>query len=456
MRRFTFDRLATYLLFLAIATAACLMPAQSDTFWQLRAGQEMVATGRVLLADTFTHTVPGAYWPNHEWLSQVIFYLLHALGGMSLLTAFAAALVVLSWVCAWRLMQGSVVLRLALVLVLVAPSARLWSLRPQLVSLLLLGVTCLLLHTGRTRWIPLLFLAWANFHGGVMLGLAALGGGLVGAVWIDRTRAKSAALTLTASAAAVCITPLGLSVWTEIPQMLRRLDTYGVSEWQPASLTEPSNLPFWGAALVLITLVVRCRRSLDVDSAAMAGAALALLPMAIQSSRNVTPFLLVAGPPLSRLLPLVIAWSAQRRRRERHGFNLGFAGASTIACVAVVVIAWMRPLERLNWTPVPTNVARQVSSCRGNLYNLYDNGGYLVWFVPEKPVFMDSRQDPFPVELVSAQISAERTGEYKELFSKYDVRCVAVPPASRVATSLHKDGWRVTFADARWRVLHRQ
>jgi hypothetical protein len=453
MRPLTFDRLATYLLFLGIATAACLMPAQSDTFWQLRAGQEMTVNGRVLLEDTFTHTVRGAFWPNHEWLSQVVFYFVHAAGGLPGLTAFAAALVTLSWICMWQIMQGPVAVRLVLVLVLIAPSARLWSLRPQLVSLLLLCVTCLLVHQRRTKWIPLLFLAWANFHGGVMLGLAALGGALAGIVWVDRRQVKAAVATLTASAAAVCLTPLGLTVWTEIPQMLQRLDAYGVREWQSASLTNPFDLPFWLAAIALIGFFIRNCRTVDRETAAISGAALALIPLAVESSRNITPFMLVAAPALSRLLPVARSWAPQRRRRERLAFNMGFAVTASAACVAGIAAAWSAPLARLNWAPVPHAVAREVSACRGNIYNLYDNGGYLVWFVPQKPVFMDSRQDPFPVELVSAQIAAERTGEYGALFEKYNVRCAALPPESRVAKALGRAGWQVVSHAPQWVVL---
>ena len=57
--RFTFDRLLTTLLFLAIAIAACLMPAQNDTWWQLRAGHDMWSGRTVLLRDTFSHTAYG-------------------------------------------------------------------------------------------------------------------------------------------------------------------------------------------------------------------------------------------------------------------------------------------------------------------------------------------------------------------------------------------------------------
>src|SRR6478672_1953311 len=72
--RISFDRLADYLMFTGIVAAACLMPAQNDTCWQLRAGQEIWSTGKIPLHHHFSHTVAGAYWPNHEWLSQPVFY----------------------------------------------------------------------------------------------------------------------------------------------------------------------------------------------------------------------------------------------------------------------------------------------------------------------------------------------------------------------------------------------
>ena len=235
--------------------------------------------------------------------------------------------------------------------------------------------------------------------------------------------------------------------------MLRRLDAYGVIEWQRASLTDPLNLPFWAAGLVLLALLAKGWRSLDRDTAALSGAALALLPLAIESARNITPFLLVVGPALSRLLPGMVDWAPQRRRRERYAFNATFAVAASAASVAFVAAVWNHPMARLNWTPISEAVVRQVSGCRGNLYNLYDNCGYLVWFAPDKAVFMDSRQDPFPEPLVTAQIAAERTGNYGGLFEHHEVRCAALPPESRVARQLAAHGWLTLAADGRWVVL---
>ena len=57
----TFDRLATALFFALVATIACLMPIQSDTWWQLRAGQDFWETGQVVLEKpTHTHQPDGS------------------------------------------------------------------------------------------------------------------------------------------------------------------------------------------------------------------------------------------------------------------------------------------------------------------------------------------------------------------------------------------------------------
>ncbi len=60
MHRWTLDALATTLFFLTIVLAASLSPMASDTWWQLRAGADMWASGRVLLTDTYSHTAAGA------------------------------------------------------------------------------------------------------------------------------------------------------------------------------------------------------------------------------------------------------------------------------------------------------------------------------------------------------------------------------------------------------------
>jgi hypothetical protein len=250
----TFERLAAVLLFIAIGAAAGVMPAQSDTFWLLRAGQDTLVNGAIVTTDTLTHTVRGGPWPNHEWASQVLFFLLHRLGGLPLLTAACAAAAVAAWWFAWSLMIGPLLLRALLVAALVGSTAQLWSLRPQVLSLFFLLLALKLVVARRDWWLPLLFGIWANFHGGVVLGIAALGGAMAGAVLVERAGVLRRGAVLAACVAATCITPLGATLWTELPGMLTRLRSYGVSEWEPARLLDPWNIPFWFAIVAVPVL----------------------------------------------------------------------------------------------------------------------------------------------------------------------------------------------------------
>ena len=78
------------------------MPAQNDTFWHLRAGQDIWRTGHVPRVDHDSHRFAGAPWPDHEWLTQALMYLAYRAGGMPGLQSGAAALVLAAAALTWR------------------------------------------------------------------------------------------------------------------------------------------------------------------------------------------------------------------------------------------------------------------------------------------------------------------------------------------------------------------
>ena len=152
IERFSFERLQAALLFLAIATAACLMPAQHDTWWLLRAGHDMWSTGHLLLTDTFSHTADGAFWPNHEWLSELLFYGVYTIGGLPLLTLGCALVVTSAWALVWIETPAPARAKFLLTACAVAAASTTWSLRAQVLSLLLVTVTMALLRRRRYAW----------------------------------------------------------------------------------------------------------------------------------------------------------------------------------------------------------------------------------------------------------------------------------------------------------------
>ena len=87
----TSERLTVGLLFVVVVTLAFLAPAQNDTWWHLRGGLDIWRTHAVSLRDTYSHTAAGGFWPNHEWLTEAVFYAVYRAGGMPLLTSPGAA-----------------------------------------------------------------------------------------------------------------------------------------------------------------------------------------------------------------------------------------------------------------------------------------------------------------------------------------------------------------------------
>jgi len=99
-------QLATGMLFVIIGMRAALVPSQNDTFWHLRAGEEIWRTHQVPHFDTYSFTSGGWPWRDHEWLWQPLSYFFYRLGGMPLMTLFGGAFVVAAVVFAYRLMIG--------------------------------------------------------------------------------------------------------------------------------------------------------------------------------------------------------------------------------------------------------------------------------------------------------------------------------------------------------------
>ena len=465
---FTFDRLLTILAFLAIALAALLMPVQNDTWWHLKAGQNIWTTRRVLLQDTFSFTASGAFWPNHEWLSQVFFFGVYALGGLPLLTIVCAAAVVGAWVIAWRLTPAPPRVKFLLVAAVLSAATTAWTLRPQVISLFLVAVTVALLVRRRYWWLPPLFLLWANLHGAVLTGVLLLAAALAAAafelVTPDRRRREGGrplrslnTLSRLALAAALCLlatlaTPLGVHLWLEIPAFFVRIRQVPVDEFSAPSLTAPLWIPFWMTAAALVGLTAARGLQHSKSHATLWACALALLPPALTGARNVGPFLLIAVPALAALMPA--SWRRNGREHVEHA-RLNAVAAVTATAVVVVAVAYshVRAVDRLGWSPLSPASIAALESCPGNVYNRFDEGGYLIWFAPSHRVFIDSRFLPYADDFIKEHVRIERTGDSERAFRRYGIHCAYVPAQSLVGNRLRGAGWRTLYEDANWAVL---
>ena len=449
--RISSERMTVGFIFVGVAALACLAPVKTDTWWLLRGGQDIWQTRTVMLTDVYSYTAAGRLWPNHEWLTELAFYGLFAAGGLPLLTAGCAVLMVATWMLSWRLTRGSFELRILLLAVCLTALPASFAIRPQVFSMFLFIVTCTLLAERRFWWLIPVFICWVNLHGAVALGMVA-----VGAAWLVAllSRERLPALTWTALAcgAATLVSPLGWRLWPEILISMERSRVNALREWEPPGFTA-AHLPFWALGIALSALILWRWKAADARTRTLAAIALAVLPLAMRSVRNVHIFLLVALPAITALLSRNVP-SPARRVREHESLNAALLGVAGVVAAAVVVLGWRAPAPHLGWQPISSTAADAIRSCPEPLYNTYGEGGILIWFVPEKRVFIDNRQDPYPTELLAANLKLEMDGRYEETFAKYGVRCAALPSDSPITTRLRADaGWSLRHADTQWAVF---
>jgi hypothetical protein len=166
-----------------LAVFAPQVLGDGDTWSHVATGEWIIAYGAPPRADPFSHSMSGAPWTAHEWLSEVLLALAFRLGGWSgvlLMTGAAAALaaLIVGLSAARELRDVPLIATVAIGLSLV--TANLLA-RPHVLALPLAAAwgAGLIAARGCRRAPPLglalLMTVWANMHGGFIFGLLLIG-----------------------------------------------------------------------------------------------------------------------------------------------------------------------------------------------------------------------------------------------------------------------------------------
>src|SRR4030095_14980508 len=147
-------------------------------------------------------------------------------------------------------MGGTLAARASLMSLGLALSSCVWVLRPHVLTLFLLAVLVTLLARARWRWIPPLFLLWANAGG---RGRAAAGPA-------DRARALALSLVLVTSGLACAAAPLGFGIYRFVIESTARSMQVKITEWFPVTPNDVFGVLFWAATIGFVALLaVRVR-----------------------------------------------------------------------------------------------------------------------------------------------------------------------------------------------------
>jgi len=475
-------RLVIWITFLAIFAMAARISVDTDTWWHLRAGQWMVENREILQVDLFSYTRYGQPWQYPGWLVEVPMYLVYSAIGAGGLNMWTAAMITLAFGFVWKTMQGGAFLRAFSLIMAATVSGVYWAARPYLVTFLLAAIFLWILEyfrlqtdeksTRRLWWLPILMVVWANSHGGFAVGFLLWGvylaGEIVRWVWVwivvrspsnpARYRdARQKALRLSfigmLMVVAVCLNPSGPGM------LLYPFKTVGISslqnfiqEWQSPNFHDLNVQPFAWLLLILLGVIGASRRRLALtDFLLVSGFAY----MGLLAGRNVALFALVAPMVLTRhadsllqnfarILPLKLSSRAPAKNLQAT-LNYVLLGLLFLAVLAKLSLIFPPEINQEHFDEtLPVQAVEMIKTMRppGRLFNSYNFGGYLVWALPEYPVFIDGRTDLYNDELIDQWLQVMKADDdWQAILNKWDVRLVLVEPDTPLLEKLFQVGW---------------
>jgi hypothetical protein len=392
------------------AAAAATRVRAYDFFWHLAAGRWIAGHGEVPRSDPFSFTAAGVPWVDHGWLYQLGLHGVWSMGGLTAVWLARIALGAAIGGVIWAHVRARGVSAGAALLVclggLAGASARMTD-RPEMVTLLFVAIAASWLCAGGMRPLALIPLAalWANIHAGSILAPLMASAALAG-VLLDRARGRSdgpspaiLAIAAVGSGLALTVNPYGIQA-VLVPLRLTRLVGESWVQNPEWTRTSPSLAPglYLAIAGLAAAALLRRDRARGVPLALAAVGAL----LALQYVRNVGVFFI--------LFPFAVApFFADDRAGQRVGPVAGAAIA--LAGLAGFLLApaagSVGPGLQPDRYPVEAAAFVDREGLDGRIFNEVAFGGYLIWRFPDRPVFIDGRNEVYP-ELLADLFGAFR------------------------------------------------
>ncbi len=471
---------------IALFTMAVRETLDPDMWWHLRTGEYILQNG-IPAQDVFSFTVPQNAWVTHEWLSQLVMWLVYLAGGFPGLILFFALLIALTYGLLYLACAGRPYLAAFTVLLAAITSAIVWGVRPQIFNLLLTAVFVLFVERVKDGqwgqralwWLPPLMLIWANLHSGYLLGVVLLGTYAVGDAaqrWMarptERTLGKPAVTHLfgvtIASFLVAAVNPSGVELWIYPFFTLGSgaMQAY-IQEWLSPDFHQTYFWPFAAMlALGVLGWIFSKNRPTITELLLFLGTGAA----GLVSARHIPLFAIVATPIVARhwlavgIEPEGLFKKASESQKQKplgswfvvlNWFILLVAlGTAVIWSITKLdnndpAVAARYPVAAVDYLE-----AAGLNQARG--YNSYNWGGYLIW--RGVPVFVDGRADvygdPF---LLFYRETFEVKPSWQEPLDEYDVDYVLMErgmPLTAVLTASPE--WTQVYEDEIAQIFIRQ
>jgi hypothetical protein len=464
----------TVILSIALATADNF--AEPDLWIHMLTGQTTLRTGHIPRFDTYSYSAAGAPWHNHEWLSQValaFFYAHLGVFGLKILKLICSSILIVALAIGISATGAAArVQRLTLILSAVAISTQM-QFRPQLFTFMMIAVVMMALaievYRGRAILWPLIpmFTLWANFHGGYIVGLGAMG--IAAAVmfvqgWLgDAGRTSSArrvALVTLGCGAATLINPFGVGLWTGVAHsvgdpLIRQV----IADWVPLYKMILSNwrdspktlIQYLAPMLMFGGSAAAVAMAPELEDAPLLAVATIFIGAAFYAARNVAVGVIAVAIPLARHASLALNRRTTKVEAQPVDDREPPAALMAICALALFLVGGTLSNNLKTWKPMPTGALAfmQQHQLHGNLLPQFEWGSWILWHMGDAfKVYIDPRG-----ELVYTD---KQEGDYARFFYGMDGsdKLLDEYPHDYVLMGVHTKGAELVRKNWYWQVMY--
>lgn len=427
-------------LFAILALLTFVGPINSnDTFLHIGIGKDILQNG-LHTQDPFSFTQKNTKYIDHEWLCQVILYLLYAFAGTKALFLYKLVSCCGFLLVLWFLIPDKTRFVYYTPLVLALPLAYTHAqVRPHILAWLLASILMLLIQHKRYWFIPLLMIFWANVHASFVLGLGVLSVFFLEAYQIQKS--TKILIQWGISLLSPLLNPFFYKTYLFLFQINEY--THTVDEWLPF---KPGTFYFnvflifsvllgfsflWSSKIKPLRLILSIFL-IYLGFSAMRHAIVALIylsPILFDNLSNTnTSILKIKHQWLTLVFILTIPflWSFQKKEQ-----NLTISVNHEVLCVQASSFL-------------------KKHHVRGQIYNDYNFGGYLIWDqYPSQKVFVDGRLEIYGGQVLKDYytISKAMPG-WESLLEQYQINVVVVRTERAIAQAIAEHPqWDLVYFD---------
>ena len=468
--------------------------SEFDLGWQLATGRWVVQHHHAPSTDVFSYTAQGEPW-IYPVGAGLVFYGAYLLGGYGLISWIGAAACV--GTVALLLRRGSTA-GAGIAILAVPLIAWRTSPRADMFTVVLFAAFLSLLwenyKTGSARlWLlPLLMLAWVNLHLGFVAGLALMvayvGIELLEMIFGDERRRAATRRLRHASGWLVCTAfitltnPWGWEIYRALILQERAVGQHqlNITEWSGVPLAWTAfatalSLRETQGAIYLLLVIAVIAAVLALLNRQLGGAILLLAATypAVRHVRMAAVFacvVVVVGG--SVLAPAIVDFGSKVQRPQMRSTAI-WAAAGLLATLALVrsfdLVTnrhYVRALDESTfgaglgwWFPERAAEFVERENLAGEIFNSYDEGGYLIWKLgPKYRNYVDGRAIPFGVSQIQRarqllQLSPD-SETWRQEAERYNINTIILPLARFDGVQLVHIGefcnsrdWRPVYLD---------